>query len=167
MFYETDLNSTKHESNLASVKVRIRVQLAQATSSGEALQPGSAVESGVNYVEGLMQNLVEFIPNLLAEVVILLIGLLIATVAKSITRGILNRTNLDNRIAAGVMRADSRDLPQVESVLSNAVFWLIILFTVVTVLQTLQLEVVSRPLGSLLNQVLSFIPRLVLKLGSV
>lgn len=89
----------------------MQLQLAQTTPSGEALQPGAAVKSGVNYVEGLVQNLVEFIPNLLAAVAILLIGLLITTVAKSITRGILNRTNLDNQIAAEVMgRANSRDL---------------------------------------------------------
>ena len=139
--------------------------LAQASPNpgAEVLEPaGEAVESGVNYLEGLVQNLVEFIPNLLGAVAILLIGLLIASIARSIVRGILNRTNLDNRLAAGVMgRTDSRDLPQVEEVLSSAVFWVIILFTVVAVLQALQLDAVSRPLGGFLNQVLGFIPRLV------
>ena len=40
------------------------------------------------------------------------------------------------------------------------IFWIIVLFTAVAVLQTLQLEAVSRPLGSFLNQVLGFIPKL-------
>ena len=135
--------------------------LAQATPGAEVLQPGAAVESGVNYLEDLGRNLLEFLPNLLGAVAILLIGLLIASIAKSIVRGILNRTNLDNQIAQQVMgRADNRDLPQVEEVLSSAVFWVIILFTVVAVLNTLQLDAVSRPLGAFLDQVLRFIPRL-------
>lgn len=145
---------------LISVSVPTRV-LAQATPGAEVLQPGAAVESGVNYLEDLGRNLLEFLPNLLGAVAILLIGLLIASIAKSIVRGILNRTNLDNQIAAQVMgRADNRDLPQVEEVLSNAVFWVVILFTVVAVLNTLQLDAVSRPLGAFLDQVLRFIPRL-------
>ena len=124
--------------------------------------PAAAVESGVNYVQGLVQDLVAFIPNLLAALAILLVGLLIAAIARSVTRGILNRTNIDNRIAGGLTgRTASDDLPQVENLVSSVVFWIIILFTVVAVLQTLQLEAVSRPLGSLLNQVIGFIPRLV------
>ena len=131
--------------------------LAQNTSD-----PTAAVESGVNYVQGLLQNLVAFIPNLLAALAILVIGLLIATIARTVTRGILNSTDIDNKIAGGLTgRTDSNDLPQVENLISSVVFWIVILFTVVAVLQTLQLEAVSRPLGSLLNQVIGFIPRLV------
>ena len=131
--------------------------LAQNTSD-----PAVAVESGVNYLQGLLQNLVAFIPNLLAALAILVIGLLIATIARTVTRGILNSTDIDNKIAGGLTgRTDSNDLPQVENLISSVVFWIVILFTVVAVLQTLQLEAVSRPLGSLLNQVIGFIPRLV------
>ena len=125
-------------------------------------RPGEAVESGVNYVQGLVARLINFIPELLAALAILLVGLLIAAIARSIVRGILNRTNLDNRIAAGLVgRPDSRDLPRVEDVISGLVFWVIVLFTIVAVLQALQLEVVSRPLGNFLNQLVGFIPRLV------
>lgn len=150
---------------LINVGVPISVQqiLAQAPPPGaEPIQPGEAVESGVNYVQGLLQNLIGFIPNLLAAVLVLLVGWIIAAIAKSVIRGILNRTNLDNKIAGGLMgRTDSSDLPKVEDLISSVVFWIIILFTVVAVLQTLQLEAVSRPLSGFLNQVLSFLPRLV------
>jgi hypothetical protein len=125
-------------------------------------RPGEAIEASGNYVQGLVAQLINFIPELLAALVILLVGLLIAAIAKAIVRGILNRTNLDNRIAGAVLgRTDRRDLPQVEDFFANLVFWIIVLFTIVAVLQALQLEVVSRPLGGFLNQILSFIPRLV------
>lgn len=125
-------------------------------------RPQEAVQSSVNYVQGLVEQLINFIPELLAALAILLVGLLIAAIAKAIVRGILNRTNIDNRIAGAVLgRTDRRDLPQIEDFIANFVFWVIVLFTIVAVLQALQLEVVSRPLGGFLNQVLSFIPRLV------
>jgi len=125
-------------------------------------RPGEAIEASGNYVQGLVTQLINFIPELLAALVILLVGLLIAAIAKAIVRGILNRTSLDNRIAGAVLgRTDSRDLPRVEDTIANIVFWIIVLFTIVAVLQALQLEVVSRPLGGFLNQLLSFIPRLV------
>lgn len=150
---------------LIGVGVPISVQriLAQASPpAAEAIQPGAAVESGVDYLQELLQNLWRFIPNLLAAVLVLALGWIIAVIAKSVIRGILNRTNLDNRIAGGLTgRQDSGDLPKVEDLISSVVFWIIMLFTVVAVLQTLQLEAVSRPLSGFLNQVLSFLPRLV------
>lgn len=125
-------------------------------------RPGEAVEAGVDYTRGLLTQIIDFIPELLAALAILLIGLLIAAIAKAIVRGILNRTSIDNRIAGAVLgRTDRRDLPQVEDFFANLVFWIIVLFTVVAVLNALNLEVVSRPLGGFLNQIFDFIPRVV------
>ena len=143
------------------VPIGVRQTLAQAPPNIDPSQPGAAVQQSADYVGGLLQNLIGFIPNLLAAVLVLLVGWIIAAIAKAAIKGILSRTNLDNRIAAGIMgRGDSADLPKIEEWIANLVFWIIILFTVVAVLQTLQLEVVSRPLGGLLNQVIGFIPRL-------
>ncbi len=152
-------------SQLMRFDVPLRVQqiLAQTQPApGDGtIQPGAAVESGVNYLQGLLQSLFAFIPNLVGAVITLIIGLIIASIAKSLTRGILNRTNLDNRIAAGVTgRSDTGDLPKVEDLVSNVIFWIIILFTAVAVLQTLQLQAVSQPLNTFLNQILIFLPRL-------
>ena len=122
---------------------------------------GAAVQSGVNYVQDLLQNLLAFIPNLIAAVLILLVGLIIASIVKAITRGILNRTSIDNRIAGAVMgRQDTGELPRVEDFIANLLYWIVILFTVVAVLNALRLEVVSRPLGGFLNTVIGFIPKL-------
>lgn len=124
-------------------------------------RPGEVVNQSVDYFQGIVQNLLAFIPNLLAAVVILLVGLIIASIVKAIVKGILNRTNIDNRIAAGVMgRGDRADLPKVEDLIGSIAYWIVILFTAVAVLQTLQLEVVSRPLGTFLNQLIGFLPRL-------
>lgn len=150
---------------MLSVDLFSRAQqvLAQAQPPNIDLdRPQEAVQSSVNYVQTLTARLINFIPELLAALAILLVGLLIAAIARAIVRGILNRTNIDNRIAGAVLgRTDSRNLPQVEDFFANLVFWVIVLFTIVAVLQALQLEVVSRPLGGFLNQIFDFIPKLV------
>lgn len=146
------------------VSIRVQQILAQAPAPPaiDPNRPGEAVNASVRYGQGLVAQLIDFIPEVLAALVILAIGLVIAAIARSVVRGILNRTNIDNRIAGAVMgRTDSRDLPRVEDFIAGLVFWIIVLFTIVAVLNTLQLEVVSRPLGTFLNQIIGFIPRLV------
>ncbi len=137
--------------------VRVETFLAQSPTLP------SQQDAGFNtYVQNSFQQIVVFLPRLLGAVVILLIGWLIAAGVAALTRGILNRTQIDNRIAAGVIgREDSRDLPQVEKLISNLVFWGILLLTLVAVLDTLELRVASQPLNTFLNQIGDFLPRLV------
>ncbi|MBG1265382.1 mechanosensitive ion channel [Nostoc sp. WHI] len=132
----------------------------QFLAQSPSLQPAqTAVNQGLADVQGIVQQLILFTPRLLGAVAILLVGWLIAAIAAALTRGILNRTNIDNRIAAGI--TGRQDVPQVEKIISSLVFWSIILLTAVAVLQTLDLEVVSRPLNNFLNQLIGFLPKLV------
>ncbi|BAZ28494.1 TM helix repeat-containing protein [Cylindrospermum sp. NIES-4074] len=101
---------------------------------------------------GIAEQLTEFMPRLLGAVAILLVGWVIAAIAASVTHKILKRTNIDNRIASGV--TGRQDLPQVEKLISDLVFWSIILLTVVAILQVLGLEGASRPLTGFLNQLI-------------
>ncbi|MBD2725570.1 mechanosensitive ion channel [Nostoc sp. FACHB-892] len=130
--------------------------LAQSPSL-QQVQP--AVNQGIADVQSIVQQLILFTPRLLGAVAILLVGWLIAAIAAAVTRGILNRTNIDNRIAAGI--TGRQDVPQVEKFISSIVFWSILLLTAVAVLQTLDLEIASRPLNNFLNQLIGFLPKLV------
>ncbi|UKP00271.1 mechanosensitive ion channel [Nostoc sp. UHCC 0870] len=120
-------------------------------------QPG--VNQGIADVQGIFQQVIQFTPRLLGATALLLVGWLIAAAAGLVTRQILNRTDIDNKIAAGI--TGRQDVPQVEKLISNLVFWSIILLTVVAVLQTLGLEVASRPLNSFLEQLIGFLPKIV------
>ncbi len=117
-------------------------------------QPGGVVD----YAQGSLQQVINFLPTLLGAVLILLVGWVIAAIAAAVTRSLLNRTNLDNRIASGVT---GRQLPQIEKLISSLVFWAILLITIVAVLDTLNLRVASQPLNSFLNQVGDFLPKFV------
>jgi Conserved TM helix len=110
---------------------------------------------------GFFQTMWLFIPNLIGAIAILVLGWLIAAITAALVRGLLNRTSIDNRIADWITgRPDSAEAPEVEKWVSSAVYWLILIFTLVAFLQALNLTAVSAPLNNLLNQVLAFLPRL-------
>ncbi|MEQ9370095.1 MAG: mechanosensitive ion channel [Coleofasciculus chthonoplastes F3-SA18-01] len=127
--------------------------LAQDTSA-----PIQETQAGV---QGIVQNLSSFVPNLIAAILILIVGWIVALIAKSITKGLLNRTRIDNQIAEWFSGGqDGAEAPPIEKWVAGAVFWIIIIFTVVAVLQTLNLEVVSQPLNNFLNKILEFLPQI-------
>ena len=143
------------------VPLQVHSVLAQAPAQPVApTQPG-VFQTGTTYVEGLLQSILAFVPTLLGALAILVVGIIIALIASSITRGVLNRTRLDNKIADWLTgRQEGAEAPPIEQWISSAVFWIVMIFTVVGVLQQLQLEVVSQPLNNFLSQILIFLPKL-------
>ncbi|MEM9505664.1 MAG: hypothetical protein AAGA01_17105, partial [Cyanobacteria bacterium P01_E01_bin.43] len=101
-----------------------------------------------------------FLPSLIWAIVILIAGWIVATVAASIIKGILQRTTLDDRLTNMVMGQDpDRDVP-IEAWVATAVYWIILTFTLVAFLNALQLEVVSEPLNDFLQQIFQYLPRI-------
>jgi Conserved TM helix len=143
---------------LTEVGLSNRVQQFLAQSSNLPTET-SAVSKGVTDVQGVVEQLIQFTPRLLGSAAILLVGWLIGAIASKAIEKILNRTKIDNRIAAGI--TGSQDAPQIEKLISGLVFWSIFLLTVVAVLQSLGLEVASRPLNNFLNQLIGFLPQVV------
>lgn len=143
------------------VPLQVHSVLAQAPTEPVApAQPG-IFQTGTTYVEGLWQSIWAFLPTLLGALAILVVGIIIALIASSITRGLLNRTRLDNKIADWLTgRQEGAEAPPIEQWISSAVFWIVMIFTVVGVLQQLRLEVVSQPLNNFLSQILIFLPKL-------
>jgi small-conductance mechanosensitive channel len=145
------------------VPIRAHPILAQASAPTTAQGQGGIVESGTDYVQGIGSQIIGFLPKVVGAVLILLVGWIIASIAKGIIKGLLKRTQLDNKLADWITgrQSGTEDALQVEEWIAGAVYWLIIIFTVVAVLQTLQLQVVSQPLNTFLNQILSFLPKIV------
>jgi len=136
----------------------VLAQAAPASPGVPAPQPG-VVETGTNYVQTIFTNLSAFVPNLLAAIAILVVGIIVALIASSIAKGLLGRTNLDNKLADWITgRQEGVEPPPVEQWISSTVFWIVMIFTIVAVLQTLRLEVVSQPLNTFLNQIFNFLP---------
>lgn len=125
--------------------------LAQTTTTTTA--PGTGVLQGLGNAS--------FLTDLIRAIIILVVGWLIALVASAIVKGILQKTNLDNKLANWVTgRPGDSNAPAIEKWISSAVFWIIFIFTIVAFLQALDLQAVSEPLNNFLNQVVGYIPRL-------
>jgi len=103
----------------------------------------------------------ERVANLVSAILILIVGWLIALIAANLVKGLLKRTDIDNRIAGWLSGSEEGGQSfAVEEWISGLVFWLILLFTIVAFLNALQLEAVTQPLNSLLDEITSFLPQI-------
>ena len=101
--------------------------------------------------------------NLLSALGILIIGWIVARLIAWGVFKLLNRTNLDNRLAGAIAEEDTKEKPRlnIERWVSNFVFYLLMLFVLIAFFQTLQLTAVSGPLSALLDQLLAAAPQII------
>lgn len=125
-----------------------------------------AIASGValpawadRLIETIGENLGTSVLNLLRGILILLVGWIIAGILRRITKTLLDKTNIDNQIAAWVVGNQGGKAPPIEKWVAEFVYWLVILFAIIAALEALELQQVSQPLQSLLNEVTSFLPQ--------
>jgi len=114
----------------------------------------------IGSLQGLGQNLVPVVLNLLGAIAILLIGWLVAGLVSSVVRSLLKRTDLDSRLAAMVSGQSTGAEPIIEKWASAIVFWIIMILAIVAALNALNLTTVSQPLNNFLNQIFAFLPKL-------
>ncbi|TVQ45791.1 MAG: hypothetical protein EA365_06940 [Gloeocapsa sp. DLM2.Bin57] len=98
--------------------------------------------------------------SVIKAILILVVGWIIATIVRGVVEKLLNQTDVDNKIAAWVTGNSDEKLIPIEKWVANVAFWLVILFAIIATLNSLQLDAVSAPLNSLLNQITSFIPQI-------
>ena len=99
-----------------------------------------------------------YLPNLAAAMAILVGGWLVARILAAVVRRVLNRTELDNRVA-GWIGGERGDALPIENMFGKAVFYLVMLFVLVAFFQQLNLDLITEPLNALLTQVSEFAPR--------
>ena len=107
----------------------------------------------VDSVGAFVRGIGDFLPNILAAIVILIIGWIIAKVLKAAVGRLLRlvkfntlteRAGIDDFLAKGEVKQTATDL------IAVLVYWLVMLIVLVTAVNALGLEVASQ----LLNQIL-------------
>ncbi|KKI99061.1 mechanosensitive ion channel [Prochlorothrix hollandica] len=98
--------------------------------------------------------------SLLSAVAILILGWIIALILSSVVQGLLSRTDLDNKLAAWVLGKDGGELPKVERGAGLFTFWVVMIFAIVAFLNALELDAVSAPLQSFLDEIATYAPRI-------
>lgn len=121
----------------------------------------AAPATGATIVPGFFSEIGTYLPKLLGAIAILVLGWIVALIAASVVKGILNRTSIDNRIAGWFVGQQAGvEPPPIEKWVAAVVFWVIMAFAIVAFLNALQLEAVSAPLNNLLEQIFAYLPRL-------
>ncbi len=100
--------------------------------------------------------------NLLVALLILIVGYIVARILGSLTRRLLKRTKLDNRLAESLSEPDKPRDFNIENIIASAVFWLAMLFVLVAFFERLNLTGLASPIESFLtNFTTDYLPRLV------
>ena len=126
--------------------------------------PPILAQSPFSWVDQLLTALGAYLGtsliDLVKAVLILLVGWVVAIIARGLIKGILGKTELDNKVASWFAGEGRGENIPIENWFATIVYWLILLFAVVAFLQALELDVVSTPLTALLEQVTAFIPQI-------
>ena len=110
-----------------------------------------------NLVEPLGLSLI----NLVIALIILIIGYLIARIIAAITRRLLKRTNLDNRLADALSEEGEPRRYEAEDMIAKIVFWVLMLFVLAAFFDRLNMRALVVPMQSFLEQLtVEFLPRL-------
>ena len=98
------------------------------------------------------------VPDIIGALLILLVGFLIAKALESLTRTLLGKTNLDNRIAASMHPSESF---RPERAISKLVYYIVLIIAILAALDMLGINSVMTPLNNMVNDFLGFIPDLI------
>jgi hypothetical protein len=100
----------------------------------------------------MLTTIFEYLPHLLAGLMLALVAWLLASVAQKMISKILSKTTLDEKLS------EHAGMAPISDGLSRALFWLIILLFVPAVLSALQMDGLLDPFKSMIKKVLDFVP---------
>lgn len=109
-----------------------------------------------NYFLSMQSSLGGYLPRVGAAVGILILGWIIASLARAGLRKLLSALKVDERISETAGQGAF-----VETLIASGLFWLILLVTAVAIFNVLDLTDVSSPFSQLLAQIVGYLPNLV------
>lgn len=108
------------------------------------------------FFSSLQSTLGQHIPGILGAILILVVGWVLAVLARAGVKKGLSLLDVNSRISE-----TAQERMDIEKGIAVGVFWLVMLVTLIGVLNTLNLDVVSDPFKEMLRQVLAYLPRLI------
>ncbi len=107
----------------------------------------------------LLNEIFGFAPQLLGAIALLLLAWLAATFLRLLLTGVLDKTQLDERLTAEAGMEGDKPVPLAKT-LGDAVYWLVFLLFLPAILGTLGLQGILEPVQGMLNKALAFLPNL-------
>lgn len=100
------------------------------------------------------------IGSIIGAILIFIIGWLVALGVAALVRGVLSKVNLNQR-----MNSSTGKTYDLEGIISKIVFWFIFIIAISGALSQLNLNSISAPFANMVNQVLMFIPNLIVAIA--
>lgn len=112
-----------------------------------------------NTISGLVSQFINFIPNIIAAILILVFGVFIARIIRQLITPMLKRLNIDKlQEKAGVGGYESVTL---SSMISYVIYVIILIPIIIAALQTLNITAISQPATVVLDQIFTIIPQII------
>ncbi|MGB7407764.1 MAG: mechanosensitive ion channel [Pontixanthobacter sp.] len=111
-------------------------------------------------IQGLLNDVLGFIPNLIGAALIFFIGMMVAGIVRDIVVTSLQTVDFDkwlNRGGAETVTGNSR----ISSTIGTIIYVLIIIPVAILALEALNLETVSEPASNMLREILGAIPNII------
>ncbi len=105
-------------------------------------------------LRGLLDQVLAFVPKLVAGGVLLLVAWVLATIVRTVVSKGLQATTLDDRLSSNAGMSPMSDN------LGNVLFWLIILLFLPAILGTLELNGLLAPVQDMVNEMLGMLPNI-------
>jgi hypothetical protein len=96
---------------------------------------------------------------ILKALAILVVGWAVAKVFSIGTKKVLDKTELDNKIAARITGGKAAGVA-IEAGMGRFVYWLVMLFVLMAVLQSLGLTIVTEPINAFVTKIVGFLPQI-------
>jgi len=121
---------------------------------------GALSQLNLNSISAPFANMVNqvltFIPNLIAAIAVGVIGWVIATVARTAINAALAKTSMDERLSA------KAGVKPMSNTIADMVYWFILLVVLTMVLGQLELDGLFAPLTNMVDKIFSFIPNILI-----
>ena len=114
------------------------------------------VDSVASPISGMARKFVEFIPRIVAAIIIVVFGYFLSKLVRDILKMVLQKTKLDN--LHGKLGIKPTKGYTFSGIISNIVFALMMIVFVIAALQALQLHSISDPASEMLGKVFTYLP---------
>ncbi|WP_201558627.1 mechanosensitive ion channel [Psychrobacter sp. 72-O-c] len=104
----------------------------------------------------MVNQVLAFIPNLIAAIAVGVIGWVVATVARTAINTALSKTTMDERLSAHA------GVKPMSSTIADMVYWFILLVVLTMVLGQLELDGLFAPLTNMVDKIFGFIPNIII-----
>ena len=109
-------------------------------------------------IVAMMNKLMVYLPNIVAAVVLLIVGLFLAKTVKELLIPVFRKLKMDEWLKK--IGFESKSGTSIAEFAANVVYVLIVIPIVIAALYALNIQAISDPAVNMLNQILVFIPRI-------